>query len=158
MTNDTAAARIRTFLKSAGLGTKQVSVKTERSGSVRVTILAASVGSAAVSEIASTEEKIRRCEASGEILQGGNTFVFVSHADDVREALVAEAVAAVHADVDAKGYGVWRGVQISKEGRKFCAILTGAVGRVLDPNCWTIEQAASAAASQILRDGVSTSS
>lgn len=60
-----------------GWTSRQVSVRNDR-GSIRCTIKAPGVQLAAVKEIASQHEVIHRCERTGEILSGGNTYVSVS--------------------------------------------------------------------------------
>jgi len=83
------AKQVRDALKAElGLNSRAVSVR--RSGcSIRVTIKRADVKRAPVEEIAERAKSIRYCEASGEILQGGNTFVFVDYSDEAREVLTA---------------------------------------------------------------------
>jgi hypothetical protein len=50
------------------------------------------VSKSAVKKITSRYEKIDRCEATGEILSGGNTFVFVNY--DLRKATIDSALQA----------------------------------------------------------------
>lgn len=87
------AKNIRAALKSElGLSAKQVSVTTSTTGSVRVVIKDRWVSKKKVAPIAERFESVSRCSATGEILQGGNTFVFVSYASglfDEERALVA---------------------------------------------------------------------
>ena len=80
------ARKIRTELKKAGISNKQVSV-TSSNCSVNVTIKDLSIKMETVEQIANKHESISRCEASGEILQGGNMFVFVGlDSDALRKA------------------------------------------------------------------------
>jgi hypothetical protein len=78
MTTNNPAKAIREELRRAhGWGPRQVSVRSD-SGSVRVEIKAPGVPLRTVQAIAKQHEDIRRCEASGEILLGGNTYVSVT--------------------------------------------------------------------------------
>ena len=87
------ADRMRAALKAAGFKTTQVSVRSPHYGSYNVTIRSADVSILKVEEIVGSFEKIDRCQASGEILLGGNTYVDVSYADDVIAPLKAEITA-----------------------------------------------------------------
>lgn len=74
------AAAIRKELKKLGVTNRQVSVRSRNSGydeAIDVTIKDLKVNKAKVEAIANRYEYIRRCEYSGEILSGGNTYVFV---------------------------------------------------------------------------------
>jgi len=77
----TASKAIRNALKAEGYTSRMVSVR-QASGSVRVEIKDADIDFASVKDIAESFESIRRCEVTQEILRGGNTFVFVSYAND----------------------------------------------------------------------------
>lgn len=76
------ARLIRTELKSRhGWTSRQVSVKSDSysmGSSIDITIKAPGISIAAVEEIANGQERIHRCEMTGEILGGGNRFVSVS--------------------------------------------------------------------------------
>lgn len=73
-----SAKAIRQALKSKlKLTSKDVSVRTSH-GSFRLNILTAEVDAAKVKAIAARFESIRYCEATGYMLSGGNTFVFVT--------------------------------------------------------------------------------
>lgn len=72
------AKLIRAELKTLGITSKQVSV-TCRSGSIDCYIKDLSVEPEVVEKIAKKYENVRYCEYSQEILQGGNTFVFVQY-------------------------------------------------------------------------------
>jgi len=82
------AKELRQELKSKlGVNSRQVSVRSEyfsMGSSIDVRIKDADVSLPAVREIASKYESIRRCEFSGEILSGGNTYLSVEY---TREAL-----------------------------------------------------------------------
>lgn len=65
-------------LKAIGITNKQVSV-TMRGGSVQCWIKDFTIRPETIEAIAKKYEEISYCEASGEILSGGNRFVFVSY-------------------------------------------------------------------------------
>lgn len=83
------ADNIRAALKTAGFKSRQVTVKMPHYGSVTVTIRDASVRLDAVKAVAMPFERISRCEASGEILSGGNTFVRVEYLDAIVKPLAS---------------------------------------------------------------------
>ena len=72
------AKEARLILKDNGYSRKQVSVR-NRNGSIQVTIKDLNVGVKKVESLVKGFEDISRCEAAGEILCGGNTFVFVNY-------------------------------------------------------------------------------
>jgi hypothetical protein len=86
------ADRLRAALKQAGFNARQVSVRHDHS-TLRVTIRDASVSLAKVQEIAGAFESVRRCEASGEILLGGNTYVDTAYDDKVIQSLKTQIAA-----------------------------------------------------------------
>jgi len=77
------AKKIRKTLKREyGWNAKQVSVRISRYSmgqSINVTIKDQQVPGRIVKAVAQDQESIDRCPASGEILSGGNTFVFVDY-------------------------------------------------------------------------------
>jgi hypothetical protein len=82
------AATIRAAIKERwGLSSRQVSVRAEEysmGSSVNVRVKAAGAPLAAIEELArSVAERIRRDDATGEILSGGNRFVFVEWLGDL---------------------------------------------------------------------------
>lgn len=80
------AKLVRKALKDElGLNARQVSVRSPHWGSIYVTIKTADASFAKVEEIAKRVEHVRRCEYSGDILCGGNTFVNVEFDDAVVE-------------------------------------------------------------------------
>ena len=81
-----AAATIRKALKSHGITSRQVSVRSLH-GSIYCTIKDPAVKLATVEEIARPHEHYQRDHATGCILRGGNTFVTVEYADDAIEPL-----------------------------------------------------------------------
>jgi len=68
------ADRLRAALRQAGFNTRRVSVRGEHS-TLQVTIRDASVSLTQVEAIAGPFESISRCEATGELLLGGNCYV-----------------------------------------------------------------------------------
>lgn len=90
MNTNTPAARIRSNLKAAGIPAKAVSVRSRHTGSVEVVVKSLAVDFRKVKEIAQQEENIRRCEATGEILSGGNTYVFVTLGDEALDEAMKE--------------------------------------------------------------------
>lgn len=100
MSTSNLAASLRAALKTAGLNARQVTVR-QRNSTLDVTIRDAAVSHAKVSAIAGAFESVHRCEASGEILLGGNVFVSVAYAD----ALVDPIKASIFATLDAAPLG-----------------------------------------------------
>ena len=95
MTKD-AAKTIRTELKAQGIKRGQVSVRCDHSA-IRVSIIDPTVSKKTVEEIAEKFESIDRCNYSGEILCGGNTFVFVEYSSESGEAVLAQQPARIEA-------------------------------------------------------------
>ncbi len=97
------AKTIRETLKAKGLSNRKVSVRADSysmGSSVYVTVKDPSVDLAMVEEIANREESIRRCEFSGEILSGGNTYVHVRYSREAEAAIAAEYTERVKAAYD----------------------------------------------------------
>ena len=86
------ADRLRAALKAAGFNARRVSVRHHHS-TLRVTIRDASVSLTQVEAIASPFESVRRCEATGEILLGGNCYVDCWYDPDLVKPLKAELAA-----------------------------------------------------------------
>lgn len=90
-----AAAEIRAALKAKGWSTRAVSVRAESfsmGSAIRVEIKSADVPIGDVEAIAKGQERIDRCEFSGEILNGGNRYVTVSYSSEARAALAARFI------------------------------------------------------------------
>lgn len=85
----TTAQDIRNEIKKAGYKTNQVSVRTRRS-TYTLTIKQEGISFAEIKGIASAAERIDRCEATGEILVGGNTYTYVEHHEAVKAAKACE--------------------------------------------------------------------
>jgi hypothetical protein len=67
-------------LKAAGIDTKKIRIYTRRgSGSLNVSIRDLSISVESVDAVLRKYENISRCEHTGEILQGGNDFVFIGY-------------------------------------------------------------------------------
>lgn len=66
------------IMSACGLKFSQLSVTSDRY-SFRVELKTTDVPLSAAEVVASQNERIDRCEYTGEILQGGNTFVFVEY-------------------------------------------------------------------------------
>lgn len=162
----------RDSIRAAGIDLKQLSVRGDR-GSVRIEIKSREIGADAVEAAASVHERVRRCERTHDILEGGNTFVFVQHGGAVSAALCAEIAAAISADFAARGWAsvilpcvsdslagfTPRSYQISKrkDGRfgAYRFESTETAGACLDKSmCWDLDQAVAVVAADALRKGV----
>ena len=97
MTNTIAnpADRLRAALKNAGFNARRVTVRTRHS-TLYVTIRDASASLTRVRAIAKPFESVSRDQATGEMLQGGNTYVQVEYT----EALVDPVKATILAVLD----------------------------------------------------------
>ncbi len=69
-------------LKEAGIDTSKVSIRNSRGSALDVTIKDLEIDIDQVRSLLEKFEHIYRCETTGEILSGGNYFVFVSYAWD----------------------------------------------------------------------------
>lgn len=113
MTRKEKAATIRRNLKSVhGYTARQVSVSCNRGSAINVTIKSSTVKKHLVEAIANDHESISRCQASGEILSGANTYIFVSYARELLEARAAELIGRFSDEpgvaVEIEGFKVWR--------------------------------------------------
>jgi len=93
--NPRPADALRAALKAAGFNARRVSVRADNS-LLRVTIRDASASLTKVKAIAAPFESVRHCQATGEILAGGNIFLACEYAD----ALVAPVKATILAVLD----------------------------------------------------------
>ena len=87
------AAEVRKQLKEIGITSKQVSVKSGYCGysdKLNITIKDLSVKEQTVKEIAKQYEEYERDERSGEILEGGNTYVFIEFDYDTKRKAMEE--------------------------------------------------------------------
>ena len=92
MTNKERKAEAIAKLKELGLNTKDVGIRVPDTSALYFTIktLKALKLRKQVRDIAYGAEKVSRCEASGDILEGGNTFVFVNYSEDVIAIIATE--------------------------------------------------------------------
>lgn len=87
------SAHIRAALKAKGITSKDVSVRTDNysmGSSINIKIKNPNVSKTLVESIANEHESVRRCEYSGEILSGGNRYVFVEYDRVALDAFAAE--------------------------------------------------------------------
>lgn len=91
------ADRLRSLLRAAGISSRAATVREKSTGSLYVTVRDASVSMSVVRRCAGQVERVDRCSTTGEILEGGNRFVFVDWSDEIdraaREAVTAEVLA-----------------------------------------------------------------
>lgn len=83
------ADTLRAAIKASGYSARRVTVRLDNN-TLRVTIRDAAVSIAAVKAIAASFENIDRCQATGEILLGGNTFIDVNYVDSVVAPVAAQ--------------------------------------------------------------------
>lgn len=98
MTTTDRAAAIRLALKAKGYSSRQVSVRAESfsmGSAIRITIKDSAVPRSLVREIAEPHESIRRCEITGDILSGGNTYLSIDYTREARLALAKDYIDAV---------------------------------------------------------------
>lgn len=108
------AAQIRKDLKAIGISQRQVAVKARRGSSIDV-VIKALCDEAAVRRIARSYERVNRSESTGDILCGGNMFVFIKWDSQVLDTLAAPIAAMINAaDIQAG-----RGHRFGKDGFEF---------------------------------------
>lgn len=87
MQYEKSANGVKALLRANGYNTKNIRVRIERysgGSSVNVELHTYEYSAEAIKSLVSSQfEKIHRCEASGEILSGGNCFVFVTYKWDM---------------------------------------------------------------------------
>lgn len=144
------AAEIRKQLKTLGYSTRDVSVRSDHN-SLDITIRRNGLNVKAIRDIANSFENIRRCEASGEILSGGNTYVTVGFADDVWDAMTQLVKKlADDAGLQTKGWARFTvgeyEYEISSDDRRVNAVLCGSdgIGSNLGGMLWSLDQAVEA--------------
>lgn len=94
----TPAERVRAAFKREGWTSRDVTVKHNRfsgGSSLDATIRSTRPTGRRVLEILREEEHVRRCEYSGDILAGGNTYVSLRYSDEAKVALGAPYVEAL---------------------------------------------------------------
>lgn len=99
----TTKQQISAALKSAGYNSKEVTIRSARSGfnsCFTLTIRDAAVNGETVKAIAENLEEVRHCEASGEILSGANSFIRVEYTPEVKEQMSAAYLPAVDGRIE----------------------------------------------------------
>lgn len=84
------AREIRAAYKRRGWSSRMISVRTDyfsMGSAIHVTIKSPGIDESEAERIAKGAERISRCEITGEILSGGNTYVSVNHSEECREIL-----------------------------------------------------------------------
>ncbi len=142
------AARIRRNLKKVDKtwNAKKISVRTRlysMGSSIDVTIKDATVNFAAVRDIAESEQVVRTCEYSGDILGGGNLFIHVDFAKEALESLTKQA----REEIGDKESGKVLGLDFSYDDQDWCLINVGddGIGDIVR-RCWNRDGLAQAAA------------
>lgn len=95
-TRRTPAQLVKTALKDAGIDTKLISVvyhSYSMGSSIKITLKSFEIDRDAVEKVAQAYEDIRKCEATGEILGGGNQYVQVSYDWKLKTPTEIEAIA-----------------------------------------------------------------
>lgn len=103
MTTTERSAAIRAALKQRGISSRDVSIRSDYyagGSSIRIKVKNPNVSTKLVEEIANAHESIRRCEMTGEILSGGNRFVFVEYAHETYIIFESRYLAAVQVAAD----------------------------------------------------------
>lgn len=144
------AAEIRKQLKTLGYSARDVSVRSDHN-SLDITIRRNGLDVKAIKAIANSHENVSRCEASGEILGGGNTFVFIRFDDEVTETMTQLVKKLANdAGLQTKGWARFTvgdyEYEISTEGERVNAVLCGSngIGSNLGGMLWSIDQAVAA--------------
>jgi hypothetical protein len=114
-TNSTSQ-QLRSALKAAGFNARRVSVRHDHS-TLRVTIRDTSVSLSAVKTIADRFCVVRRCEATGEILCGGNIFVDVAYLPELVKPVAAAVVALLAPAADGEVVTLVGGFRAAKISR-----------------------------------------
>ena len=117
-TNTTPAQAVRAALKAEGFNARRVTVRHQHS-TLYVTIRDACASLSKVKAIADKYSVVRRCEATGEILCGGNIFVDVAYShelvDPVKAAILVVLDPAPH-DQWVTVLGDFRACKVSRQG------------------------------------------
>jgi len=105
-----AVVAIRAALKARGWNQRKVSVRVRPctySSAISATIYDASVPLAEVKAIVDQHRHVRRCEITGDILEGGNTYTDVEYELGVLDPLTAEITARIEkGEQEIRGYTV----------------------------------------------------
>jgi hypothetical protein len=113
----TAADRLRAALKQAGFTARQATVR-QRHSTLHVTIRDAAVSLTRVTAIAAPFEVVRRDQASGEILCGGNTYVDIEYAPAVVAPVKASLLAILESAPNDEAVtlpGGYRAMKVTRE-------------------------------------------
>lgn len=116
-TNTTPAQALRAALKAVGYNARRVTVRASHS-SLYVSIRDAAASLSAAEAIANQFSVVRRCEKTGEILSGGNTFVNVAYTDELVEPAKAAILVVLRPaphDEWVTVLGDFRAVKVSRE-------------------------------------------
>lgn len=111
------ADALRAALKVAGFNARCVTVR-EHHSTLRVTIRTPSASLTRIKEITAPFESVRRCQASGEILSGGNTFVSCEYSHALVEPIkvaIGKVLDAAPCDEYVTVIGAFRAAKISRE-------------------------------------------
>jgi hypothetical protein len=144
------AAEIRKQLKTLGYSARDVSVRSDHN-SLDITIRRNGLNVKAIRDIANSFENIRRCEASGEILSGGNTYVFIRFSDEITDAMTQFVKKLANdAGLQTKGWARFTvgeyEYEISSDDRRVRAVLcsSNGIGSNLGGMLWSVDQAVAA--------------
>lgn len=123
-------AKIRAALKSElGASARDISVRIS-GGSIRVDIRSCNFRKSDVERIAYQFQSIDRCKTTGEILSGGNTFVFVQYTDEATGTL--RALLQSQVDADPSGWTTFcmdaHVVVIGSSNGQWCTMVNGSQG------------------------------
>lgn len=129
-TTDRAAAIRADLKKILGAGSRDVSVRCEKysmGATIHVTVKTSCLKLAEVEAIADAYQTVDRCALTGDILNGGNTYVRTEYTDEALAPLMAQ----IGRELDAikcferGGVHEFRGVGISWDGYHFTAFADG---------------------------------
>jgi hypothetical protein len=151
------AKEIRTELKSRyGWTRNDVSVRANSysmGSSIRIEIKSAAVRASKVKEIAEKFQRIDRCSYSGEILNGGNRFVFVEYDRDLVESKADEIEPLIGDEpgrpVEIEGLEVW---PCTSHNSEYCYTIPGN-DDARDVRCYNKRSAAESMARAIFDGG-----
>jgi len=97
------AKEIRKVLKDAGFNSRRVSVRHEHysmGSSLHVTIRDASIEKQEIEKLVRSFERIDRCSYTGEILSGGNTFMYIRYSAEAALARVEKIADKIQSAID----------------------------------------------------------
>ena len=144
------AAEIRSQLKTLGYSAHDVSVRSDHN-SLDITIRRNGLNVKAIKAVANSYENVSRCEISGEILSGGNTYVFIRFSDEVTDAMTQLVKRlADDAGLQTKGWARFtvgeHEYEISSDDRRVRAVLcsSNGIGSNLGGMLWSVDQAVAA--------------